>query len=48
MRLITLAFGMAATLAEVAKGGGEATMKESFKKTTGACNSCHDKYREEE
>lgn len=32
-------------LAEVAKGGDEAKMKEQFKTTAGSCKSCHDKYR---
>ena len=47
MRLITLAFAIAATLAEVAKGD-EAKRKEQFKKTAGACKACHDKYRNED
>lgn len=34
-------------LAEVAKTGDEAAMKEQFKKTAGACKACHDKYRAE-
>jgi cytochrome c556 len=36
------------TLAEVAKAGDEAKTREQFKKTAGACKSCHDKYREED
>ncbi|MEO7431503.1 MAG: cytochrome c [Dokdonella sp.] len=35
-------------LADVAKGGDEAKMKEQFKQTAGACKACHDKYRKEE
>lgn len=35
-------------LADVAKGGDEAKMKEQFKTTAGACKSCHDKYRTED
>jgi len=35
-------------LAEVAKTGDEAKTREQFKKTSGACKSCHDKYRSEE
>ncbi len=35
-------------LAEVAKAGDEAKTREQFKKTAGACKSCHDKYRSEE
>ena len=35
----------AKALAEVAKGGDEAKMKEQFKKTAGTCKSCHDGYR---
>lgn len=34
-------------LAEVAKAGDEAAMKEQFKKTADACKACHDKYRAE-
>jgi cytochrome c556 len=34
-------------LAEVAKTGDEAVMKEQFRKTAGACKACHDKYRAE-
>ena len=34
-------------LAEVARNGSEAEMKEQFKKTAEACKSCHDKYRAE-
>jgi cytochrome c556 len=36
------------TLADVAKTGDEAKTREQFKKTAGACKSCHDKYRSEE
>lgn len=32
-------------LADVAKGGDEAKIKEQFKTTAGTCKSCHDKYR---
>jgi cytochrome c556 len=35
-------------LADVAKSGDEAKAREQFKKTAGACKSCHDKYRNEE
>ena len=35
-------------LASVSKGGDEAKMKEQFRKTAGACKSCHDKYRTED
>ncbi len=35
-------------LADIAKGGDEAKMKEQFKTTAGACKSCHDKYRTED
>jgi cytochrome c556 len=35
-------------LAEVSKSGDEARTREQFKKTAGACKSCHDKYRTEE
>lgn len=35
-------------LADVAKGGDEAKMKEQFKQTAGACKACHDKYRTED
>lgn len=35
-------------LSDVAKTGDEAKMREQFKKTAGACKSCHDKYRNEE
>jgi len=35
-------------LADIAKGGDEAKTREQFKKTAGACKSCHDKYRSEE
>jgi cytochrome c556 len=35
-------------LADVAKAGDEAKTREQFKKTAGACKSCHDKYRSEE
>ena len=36
------------TLADVSKTGNESKMKEQFKKTAGACKSCHDKYRNED
>lgn len=32
-------------LAEVARGGDEAKMKEQFKRTAGTCKACHDAYR---
>jgi cytochrome c556 len=35
-------------LADVAKTGDEAKMREQFDKTAGACKSCHDKYRNKE
>ncbi|MFI4969305.1 MAG: c-type cytochrome [Lysobacterales bacterium] len=35
-------------LADIAKDGDEAKMKEQFKQTAGACKACHDKYRNEE
>jgi cytochrome c556 len=35
-------------LSDVAKAGDEAKTREQFKKTAGACKSCHDKYRNEE
>jgi cytochrome c556 len=35
-------------LAEVAKSGDEAKMKEQFKQTANACKACHEKYRNEE
>jgi cytochrome c556 len=35
-------------LADVAKGGDEAKMKDQFKQTAGACKACHDKYRNED
>jgi cytochrome c556 len=35
-------------LSDVAKTGDEAKTREQFKKTSGACKSCHDKYRSEE
>ena len=35
-------------LSDVAKGGDEAKTREQFRKTAGACKSCHDKYRSEE
>jgi len=35
-------------LAEVAKSGDEARMKEQFKQTAGACKACHEKYRSED
>ncbi len=34
-------------LADVARTGNKAKMTAQFKKTAGACKSCHDKYREE-
>jgi len=34
-------------LADIAKGGDEAKIRDQFKKTAGACKSCHDKYRAE-
>ena len=34
-------------LAEVARNGSEADMKEEFKKTAESCKACHDKYRAE-
>ncbi len=37
-----------AALAEVAKGGDEAMIKEQFRQTADACKSCHDKYRDED
>ena len=36
------------SLADVAKTNDEAKTREQFKKTAGACKSCHDKYRNEE
>ena len=33
------------TLAQVAKVGDEAAMKEQFKKTASTCKACHDDYR---
>ena len=36
------------TLADVAKAGDEAKTRDQFKKTAGACKSCHDKYRNED
>ncbi len=36
-----------AKLAEVAKSGNEAAIKEQFGATGKACKSCHDKYRKE-
>jgi cytochrome c556 len=36
------------TLADVARNGDEAKTREQFKKTAGACKSCHDKYRSED
>lgn len=36
------------TLADIAKGGDEAKMKDQFKKTAGTCKACHDKYRSED
>jgi cytochrome c556 len=35
-------------LAEVAKSGDEAKMKEQFKQTAAACKACHEKYRSED
>jgi cytochrome c556 len=35
-------------LADVAKTGDEAKTRDQFKKTAGACKSCHDKYRSED
>ena len=35
-------------LSDVAKAGDEAKTREQFKKTAGACKSCHDTYRSEE
>jgi cytochrome c556 len=35
-------------LSDVAKAGDEAKTREQFKKTAGACKSCHDKYRSED
>lgn len=35
-------------LADIAKGGDEAKMKEQFKQTAGACKACHEKYRNED
>ena len=35
-------------LAEVAKSGDEARMKEQFKQTAEACKACHEKYRSED
>ena len=34
-------------LAELAKTGDEAAMKEQFRKTADACKACHDKYKAE-
>jgi cytochrome c556 len=36
------------TLADVAKTGDEAKMRDQFKKTAGTCKACHDKYRNED
>lgn len=36
------------TLADIARAGDEAKTREQFRKTAGACKSCHDKYRNEE
>jgi cytochrome c556 len=36
------------TLADVAKTGDEAKIRDQFKKTAGACKNCHDKYRSED
>ena len=44
-RVITLTNAL---LAEVAKSGDEAKMKEQFKQTAGACKACHEKYRSED
>jgi len=35
-------------LADAAKSGDEAKMKEQFKQTAGTCKACHDKYRSED
>lgn len=35
-------------LADVAKSGDEAKMKDQFKQTAGACKACHEKYRSED
>ena len=35
-------------LSDVAKAGDEAKTRDQFKKTAGACKSCHDKYRNED
>lgn len=35
-------------LSDIAKAGDEAKTREQFKKTAGACKSCHDKYRSED
>lgn len=35
-------------LADIARTGDETRTKDQFKKTAGACKSCHDKYRSEE
>ena len=35
-------------LSDVAKTGDEAKTRDQFKKTAGACKSCHDKYRSED
>ncbi|WP_395683302.1 c-type cytochrome [Dokdonella sp.] len=35
-------------LADAAKSGDEARMKEQFKQTAGTCKACHDKYRSED
>jgi cytochrome c556 len=32
-------------LAEIAKNGDEAQIKEQFRKVTGTCKTCHDKYK---
>ncbi|MCB1598751.1 MAG: cytochrome c [Lysobacterales bacterium] len=34
-----------AALANIAKGGDEAAIKEQFAKTGGACKACHDEYK---
>ena len=35
-------------LADVAKSGDEAKMKDQFKQTAAACKACHEKYRSED
>ncbi len=39
--------GESKKLADVARNGSEADMKEQFKKTAESCKTCHDKYRAE-